>query len=63
MKISKGIYDKKNGYSVKIISIQKKSRKNYAVMQFTNNPNYGKSHFAMEGKSLSSFLKGYKKRR
>lgn len=61
-KIEKGIYDSPSMYSIKIISVTKKNGKKYAEMYFTNNPNYGKSHFGLEGKGLTRFMKSYKKR-
>ena len=62
-KIEKGIYDSPTMYSIKIISVTtKKNGKKYAEMYFTNNPNYGKSHFGLEGKGLTRFMKSYKKR-
>ena len=61
-KIEKGIYDSPSMYSIKIISVITKKGKKYAEMYFTNNPNYGKSHFGLEGKHLTRFMKSYKKR-
>ena len=63
-KWTKGIYERKGAYNVKVIgtNIGKGWGKNTTVVQFTNNPQYGKSYFGMEGKSLENFMKGYKKR-
>ncbi len=62
-KIEKGIYDSPTMYSVKVISVVTRNGKKYAEMYFTNNPNYGKSRFGMEGKYLSNFMRSYKKRK
>ena len=63
-KWTKGIYETKNGYNVKIIgkNIGKGWGKDTTVIQFTNNPNFGKSYFGLKGKYLENFMKGYKKR-
>lgn len=64
MKISVGIYDHPQKYTVKVVRTKiRPSGKLYADMHFTNNPNYGKSEFGMEGKHLQDFLKGYTKRK
>ena len=60
---SKGIYQRKNGYNVKVIGKGVSGfNKDTTVMQFTNNKSYGKSYFGMEGKYLKNFMEGYKKR-
>lgn len=63
MKISKGIYDSPTRHTIKIVKTKKGKDGIYAEMYFTNNPNYGRSHFGMEGKALQSFMKTYKKRK
>jgi len=63
-KFSKGIYDNTNEIisPVKIVKVENKNDIQYALMYFTNNPSYGKSHFGMEGTPLLNFMNGYKKR-
>ncbi len=61
-KIEKGIYDSPRKYSVKVVKVITRNGKKYAELYFTNNPRYGKSHFGLEGKYLSNFMKSYKKR-
>ena len=63
-KYSKGIYTKKGYANLKVIgtNIGKGWGKNTTVVQFTNNKNYGKSYFGMNGKSLENFMKGYSKK-
>jgi len=63
MEIKVGIYDHPEKYTVKVVRTLRRSGKVYADMYFTNNPNYGKSEFGMEGKYLQNFLKGYTKRK
>ena len=60
--VKKGIYDKKGSYSVKVLG-NVKGWGDSIVMQFTNNPNYGKSYFGQDAKFAKKFLQGYKKRR
>ena len=60
---SKGIYQKKGFYNVKVIGKGASGfDKDETVVQFTNNPNFGKGYFAMKGKYLDNFMKGYKKK-
>ena len=60
-RVKPGIYDKAGWYSVKVVGKVKGWGKS-TVMYFTNNPNYGKSYFGMEGRHRDNFLKGYKRR-
>jgi len=62
MTITKGIYDSKTSYSVKVTLVTKRFGKNYAELHFTNNPNH-RGTVGLEGKHLSSFMKNYYKRK
>ena len=57
----KGIYENKYGMRIKVSG--KKPSKGWGqatVMNYTNNPAYGRSEFGMEGKYLKKFLKGFR---
>ena len=61
-KLTTGIYDHNYNYSIKLEKVEKLNGKMYANVYFTNNPDYGKSRFGLEGDGLQLFMEGYKKR-
>jgi hypothetical protein len=54
-----GIYEHPFRYTVKIVNVKKVKAGQEAEMYFTNNPEYGKSRFWIEGEHLTEFLDGY----
>ena len=61
--VKKGIYESKTGMRLKV-SGKKPGKgwgKNTVVMNFTNNPSYGKSEFGLEGKFLTKFMRGFRR--
>ena len=63
-KVTVGIYDKKDHYSIKVVKVYKNKKGNQeAELHFTNAPKkIGRAHVWIEGKHLQEMLKGYKKR-
>ena len=62
-KLTEGIYDHIRKFSVKVIKVAWGREGTFAEMYFTDNHEYGKSRFGMEGKGLALFMEGYEKRK